>query len=438
MSQAASRRAIRSDSDALPESLSPALAATRPLAELFDTNGYNLYLVGGVVRDALVGDLTKGSDIDCTTDAKPRVVRKIVGPHASNLWTQGERFGTIGCVVQGQPFEITTHRSERYRSDSRKPAVAFSSSLHEDLSRRDFTINAMAVHALDERLIDPYGGRYDLSVRILRTPLDPAISFGDDPLRMLRAARFVVSQGLAADPDVVSAVISMRQRLSIVATERIRDELQKLLLLGDPTRGMQLLFRTRLAEEAASWLAGHDPDVVAATVAAVKATAATRWAALFVDDPSAVTTHMRAMRCSTALTESASALVEAMTLLRKPPTDPPGIRRLAYACRADIFEALHFRRAVASARNVPAEQLESLDVFEAALTPLARREDLANSPVPFGGTEVMALLELDQGPVVGAALSHLRELTFEFGPLSAGDAAAALRAWHNKDYCADR
>src|SRR5206468_2315373 len=165
------------------------------------------------------------------------------------IWTQGERFGTVGAELAGDRFEITTFRAEVYHADSRKPEVTFSDDVATDLSRRDFTINAMAL-ALDEpELVDPMGGLADLAARRLRTPLSPEVSFGDDPLRMLRAARFVATLGFEPDPDLVAAVEQMRGRLQIISAERIREELSKMLLADDPSPGLWLIARTRPAEE---------------------------------------------------------------------------------------------------------------------------------------------------------------------------------------------
>ena len=226
--------------DEAADTLAAALEAASGLARLFSAAGYRLYLVGGVVREAVAGRFLAGADLDCTTDARPPAVRRIVGGAATTLWTQGERFGTIGCVVDGQAFEITTHRAERYDPHSRKPIVAFGDDVEQDLARRDFTVNAMAIDTADGTLIDLHGGRQDLAARVLRTPLDPSISFGDDPLRMLRAARFIASHGLTPDEAVVDAVREMGERLQIVAVERVRDEFEKLLLLEDPFRGLPL------------------------------------------------------------------------------------------------------------------------------------------------------------------------------------------------------
>ncbi|HVN52557.1 MAG TPA: CCA tRNA nucleotidyltransferase, partial [Acidimicrobiales bacterium] len=271
------------------------------MAKRFAAAGHRAYLVGGIVRDLLLGrELADAVDIDLTTDARPEETKAIVSGWADHVWTQGERFGTIGVARSGRTFEITTHRAEAYVPDSRKPTVAFADAIDVDLSRRDFTVNAMALRlgagADDEpELIDPFGGAADLAAHVLRTPRSPAESFDDDPLRMLRAARFVAGYALVPDPAVVAAIRDMVDRLSIVSAERIRDELDKLLVVDDPSAGLWLLVDTGLVEHVVPELAAmrleQDPihrhkDVLAHTVAVVAKTRPeriVRLAALFHD-----------------------------------------------------------------------------------------------------------------------------------------------------------
>ena len=413
--------------------MAEALKASERLARLFGTAGHRLYLVGGVVRDALEGRFRPGADIDCTTEAMPGAVRRIIGPVASAVWTQGERYGTVGCAIDGQAFEITTHRSESYRGASRKPAVAFGTDLGTDLSRRDFTVNAMAVDALDGTLIDPHDGRRDLASRTLRTPLGPEVSFTDDPLRMLRAARFIAGHGLEPSRDLTEAATALRARLSIVAVERVRDEFEKLLVLPDPARGFEFMLRTGLCEQVQPWLCAADPAGVGRTVAAVAAEPAPRWAALFVSGPDDASACLRAMRCSAALVNGAAGLLSARALLADPPADPPGIRRLVDACPVGVDSAVDFTRQVAAARGEPVAALES---FVEALAELRLREDVDRLKPPLTGDDVMAVLGLEPGPEVGRALAYLRELAFDEGPLTRSDAVAALRRWSSAGYCA--
>jgi poly(A) polymerase len=219
------------------------------LGELFSKAGHELYLVGGSVRDALLGRL--GHDLDFATSAHPDTVEKLLRKFSPAVWTIGKEFGTIGCKVDvgnaSWVIEVTTYRSDVYAGHSRKPEVAFGDTLEGDLHRRDFTVNAMAVSILQKRFVDPYGGIADLARGVIRTPATPESSFSDDPLRMMRAARFVAQLGFTAAPEVVAAMRDMADRISIISAERIRDELSKLLLTDHPRPGLDLLVSTGLA-----------------------------------------------------------------------------------------------------------------------------------------------------------------------------------------------
>ena len=228
-------------STTVPERFRGLVEATAELAERFGAVGRALYLVGGSVRDALLspsgpsGPSDEPPDLDLATEARPDEVERIVRGWADAVWTQGKRFGTIGCRRQGRVYEITTYRAEVYRPDSRKPEVRFGDDLREDLSRRDFTINAMALRVPDMALVDPWDGLRDLAARRLRTPLDPSVAFDDDPLRMLRAARFAAQYQLSPDEELLAAIRSGHERLSIVSAERVRDELDKIVVLAKPS-----------------------------------------------------------------------------------------------------------------------------------------------------------------------------------------------------------
>ena len=235
----------------VPDRLRPLLDPSSPvqqLARLLTEAGHECYLVGGSVRDAFLDRVTRDDervDVDVTTDARPDVIEQLVRPWADHVWLQGQRFGTVGCERGGVRMEITTFRAEVYRPESRKPEVVFADDIATDLSRRDFTVNAMALRLPDPELVDPFGGAADLAARRLRTPLAPEESFLDDPLRMLRAARFVAQFDLVPDPALVAAIEALRHRLEIVSAERIRDELSKLLLVDDPSAGLWFLADTR-------------------------------------------------------------------------------------------------------------------------------------------------------------------------------------------------
>ncbi|MCW2820860.1 MAG: hypothetical protein JWR64_655, partial [Marmoricola sp.] len=218
---------------------------TEELGRRFSEAGEQIALVGGPVRDAMLGRLQ--NDLDFTTSARPEVTERLVKGWADATWDIGRAFGTIGCRRGKWQVEITTFRSEAYDAASRKPEVAYGDSLVGDLARRDFTINSMALSLPEQRLEDPFGGILDLAHRVLRTPGRPEDSFSDDPLRMMRAARFAAQLGFTVAPEVVAAMTDMADRISIVSAERVRDELVKLVLAPDPVAGLRLLVETGLA-----------------------------------------------------------------------------------------------------------------------------------------------------------------------------------------------
>lgn len=227
-----------------------ALAESRvvsTLADAFAAAGRDLAVVGGPVRDALLGRTT--NDLDFTTDARPDEILAIVTPISSVQWDVGRAFGTIGAKVAGEQVEITTYRADSYDGVTRKPTVEFGDTLEGDLVRRDFTVNAMALRVPAKTLVDPTGGVEDLLARTLRTPADPEVSFGDDPLRMLRAARFAAQLGFEVASDTVAAMARLRSSLSIVSPERVQGELVRLLASDDPVRGIRMLVETGLMEE---------------------------------------------------------------------------------------------------------------------------------------------------------------------------------------------
>jgi poly(A) polymerase len=232
------------------------------LGALFTKAGHRLYLVGGSVRDALLGEL--GHDLDFTTSARPDEIEKLLRKVSRALWTIGKEYGTVGCKVVEDGvtwvIEVTTFRSDAYSGASRKPSVAFGDTVEGDLVRRDFTVNAMAVSLPDKQFVDPYGGLDDLAGGVLRTPSAPEVSFSDDPLRMMRAARFAAQLHPGGDPrtpagrmfrpapEVVAAMRDMADRIEIVSAERVRDELTKILLSDHPRVGLDLLVSTGLAD----------------------------------------------------------------------------------------------------------------------------------------------------------------------------------------------
>ena len=252
-----------------PDRFAPVLLELAPLTERFRAAGHRLYLVGGTVRDLLVDSGRTDFDLDLTTDARPAEIKACLAGWADAIWNQGEKFGTIGAhkvnPVTGEtrPYEITTFRAEAYTDDSRKPHVVFADDIEVDLSRRDFTVNAMALELtagdaaspgdvtepVMPKLVDPFDGAIDLATKTLRTPMGPEVSFSDDPLRMLRAARFIARYQLQPSAELVAAVREMADRLEIVSAERIRDELDKLMVVDHPSAGLWFLIETGLADQ---------------------------------------------------------------------------------------------------------------------------------------------------------------------------------------------
>lgn len=409
----------------LPPAAGVVLAECQPLAQRFAAAGFRLYLVGGIVRDFFAGRSTTEPDLDFTTNASPAEIKRLVAPVAEALWAQGERFGTIAAKVDGRLVEITTHRAEAYDPESRKPRVVFADDVLVDLSRRDFTINALAVDltTFSPRLIDPFSGVTDLRSGLLRTPLEPSESFSDDPLRMLRAARFVARLDLRPDAGVVTAMALMAERLDVVSAERIRDEFDKLLLSPDPRGGLDLLLATGLATRFVPELSEAQVDAVSA----LPPDPVVRLAAVLqVAGSSGARQRLRSLRHSRRVIERVSSLVAAVERWR----DHDG-----------IWSDAETRTLVASTGDDAGMVVELLsqiarqgvgDSLERALHDLGRREDLEDLGPPLDGESVMAELGLAPGPEVGAALRHLHHLRLATGPLDGDAARRLLHDWWNE------
>ena len=454
----------------IPDRARVLLEPVGSLAERFADAGHRLYLVGGIVRALLADrDIESIQDLDLTTDAEPARIKSIVAPLASAVWTQGERFGTIGATIDGRSFEITTHRAEVYRPDSRKPHVAFSDDIVADLSRRDFTINAMALEVTTETptLIDPFDGLDDLFSKVLRTPIEPEASFSDDPLRMMRAARFIAGFELTPVPELLASVEAMATRLEIVSAERIRDELCKLLVVEDPSAGLWFLHDRGLAAvflpELPAMRLEQDPihrhkDVLAHTIAVVRKSPpdlVVRLAALFHDvakprtraiGANGVSFHhhevvgarmtkerMRALRFSNELVADVSRLVYLHLRFHtyEMGWSDSAVRRFVRDAGPLLEELLALTRSDCTTRNRrKAEALERrIDDLEARIEMLRASEELAAIRPDMDGAEVMAQLGVPPGPIVGRALEHLLELRLDLGPMTHEDAAEALACW---------
>jgi len=451
----------------IPDRLQPLVGETQEISERFAQAGHTLYLVGGVVRDAILGRLRDGHDLDFTTDARPDEIEAIVRPWADAVWLQGKRFGTIGAKQGEWIYEITTHRSDAYDADSRKPEVAFSDSIEADLSRRDFTVNAMALRLPDFELIDPYSGVVDLGTHRLRTPLSPEQSFSDDPLRMLRAARFIAGYQLLPDDDLVAAVKAMHSRLEIVSGERIRDELDKLMVVESPETGLWFIVNNGLADEFLPELPAleleqdpihHHKDVLAHTIAVVEKTSPERilrLAALFHDvgkpktrsiGPGGVSFHhhevvgaritrdrMRALHYPTEDIEAVTRLVELHLRFHtyKMGWTDSAVRRYVRDAGPLLAELNELTRCDCTTRNQrrAAELSRRMDDLEVRIADLREREELGAIRPDLDGSQVMQLLGVKPGPVIGQALAFLLELRMEEGPLGHDEAARRLQAW---------
>ncbi len=451
----------------IPERLRPLLEETAPLAERFTAAGWRLFLVGGRVRDAILG-LPLDRDLDFTTNARPDDIEAVVKGWADATWDQGRRFGTIGVKKGDVTYEITTHRAEAYTPDSRKPAVEFADAIEADLSRRDFTVNAMALSLPDAELIDPFGGLDDLAAYRLRTPLSPTESFTDDPLRMLRAARFISGYHFLADDDLVAAVKSLRGRLEIVSAERIRDELDKLLVVESPEAGLWFLVNTGLAEEFLPELPAlalqQDPvhrhkDVLAHTIAVVEKTSPDkilRLAALLHDIGKPKTRSFGKGGVSFHHHEVVGARMaeERMRALRYPEDEIADVRKLVelhlrfHGYGDDVWTDSAVRRYATDAgplldklneltrcdcttrnQRKAAELSRRMDLLEQRIAALKEREELDRIRPDLDGNQIMEHLGIPPGPDVGQAWKFLYELRMEEGPLGEEEARRRLDQW---------
>jgi poly(A) polymerase len=437
----------------------------KELGERFTAAGFELYLVGGVVRDAMLGRTSP--DMDLATSAKPHETIRVLRGWAEDRYQAGVRFGTVGARKGGRLFEITTFREEVYAQEDRKPAVTFAKDIETDLSRRDFTINAMAVRLPDGEFVDPFGGVKHLAAKTLDTPLEPEVAFSDDPLRMLRAARFVSQLDVEPSERVVRAIAQMRERLAIVSAERIRAELDKLLVGARPSAGLALIVDTGLSDEFLPELSAlqleQDPvhqhkDVLRHTYAVVERCEpdlVLRLAGLMHDigkpktrviTPDGVQFHhheivgarmaesrLRALHYPNSIVDDVRKLVELHLRFHGYGdgwTDS-AVRRYVRDAGALLDRLNQLTRADCTTRNVArARRLEQLqDELEERIARLAEEENLNALRPPIDGAQVMKHLGIRPGPLVGEALAHLFELRMERGPIPEDEAFELLDAW---------
>ena len=450
------------------------------LGRLFARHGHQLALVGGPVRDVFLG--RPHSDLDLATDARPEQVLEILRGWAEKVWETGIEFGTVGLRRRGVTFEITTYRSETYRPDSRKPTgIRYGTSLEADLRRRDFTVNAMAARLPSLDLVDPFGGLRDLRAKVLRTPGSPEESFSDDPLRIMRAARFAAQLGFAVAPDAAVAMRQLAPRLEVVSAERIRDELTKLMLAPGPQgprRGIELLVDTGVADVVLPEVPmlrletdehmrhkdvyqhsltvldqsieleeryGLGPDLVLRLAALLHDIGKPKTRTKLPDGRVAFHHHevvgaamarqrLKALRFPSAVTADVSALIALHlrfhgygpgewtdSAVRRYVRDAgPLLTRLHVLTRADCTT----RNKAKAARLARAQ-----DGLEQRIATLSAAEELKKIRPDLDGNQIMEILGLPPGPEVGRAYNHLLELRMEHGPLGTGRATEELLRW---------
>lgn len=443
----------------------------------FAANGHRLYLVGGSVRDALLQRASE--DLDFCTDAPPEQILALLDGWAEATWTTGIAFGTVGAARAGHRLEITTFRADRYDRIGRNPIVSFGDSLETDLYRRDFTINAMALAVPEREFADPYRGMADLSQGVICTPAPAEESFSDDPLRMLRAARFVSQLRFRVADDVVAAMTKLAGELARITAERIRDEFSKLLLGADPVAGLRLLVATGLAEFVVPELPAlrlaidehhQHKDVYEHTLTVLQQAIdredsapdlTLRLAALLHDVGKPATRRLEpGGGVSFHHHEAVGAKLARRRLrtLRYPKDIVADVSQLVFlhlrfygyrqgewtdsAVRRYVTDAgpllprLHrLVRSDSTTRNKRrAAALEAAyDALEARIERIAAAEDLARVRPDLDGNEIMRLLQVPAGPVVGRAWKFLKELRLERGPLDRTDAEAELLAWARRE-----
>ena len=458
---------------------SPLPAVVGELGQLFDTAGYELALVGGPVRDLFLGRVSP--DLDFTTNATPDQTLAVIRRWADAYWEIGKAYGTIGLRRSEHQIEITTYRAEAYEPASRKPVVAFGSSLEDDLGRRDFTFNAMAVRLPSMELVDPHGGVKDLHAGILRTPATPSSSFTDDPLRMMRAARFASQLGVAVAPEVSAAMSEMAERLTMVSAERVRDELIKLINGAFPAKGVDLMVETGLADHVLPEIPAlrlevdehhrhkdvyqHSLTVLeqvcglesAAGGAAPEPDFILRFAALMHDVGKPATRkfepgggvsfrhhdavgakvtarRMRALRFDNDTIKAVSRLVELHMRFYgygDAAWTDSAVRRYVNDAGA-LLGRLHLltRSDVTTRNRRKADRLAfAYEDLESRISALAEQEELASIRPDLDGAQIMEILGIPPGPAVGRAYRYLLDERLEVGPTTAEDAAVRLRAW---------
>jgi poly(A) polymerase len=450
------------------------------LVERFTRAGHDLALVGGTVRDTLMGRLGPGSDLDLTTDARPDTIVALLEGWADTIWEVGIRFGTVGARKGSRMLEITTYRAESYTPESRKPEVSFGDTLEGDLARRDFTVNAMAVRLPSLEFVDLHDGMVDLAARVLRTPATPEESFSDDPLRMLRAARFSSQLGFDVAPEVLEAMTAMADRLEIVSAERIRDELTRLILGAHPRRGLEVLVSTGLAarilpelpalqleidehhrhkdvyehslivlEQAIDLETAHEPpmepDLVLRLAALLHDIGKPKTRRFEADGGVSFHHHevvgarmvrkrLSALRFSNEVIDQVSMLTELHLRFHGYGTGEwtdSAVRRYVRDAGDQLLRLHKLTRADSTTRNQRrARALQrAYDDLETRINELAEAEELAAIRPDLDGNDIMRILGIGPGRQVGEAYRHLLELRLDHGPLDPDQAEQELVRW---------
>ena len=454
----------------------------KELGEKFSKNGFEISLVGGPVRDAVLGKLVK--DLDLTTNAKPDEIQKCLKGWADSIWDVGIKFGTVGAKVKDYVFEITTYRTEQYEDTSRKPSVEFGKTLEEDLVRRDFTINAMALRLPNFELVDIYNGLTDLNNKILRTPLDAQISFSEDPLRMLRAARFMSKLDLKPQADLVEAMKTLADRLKIVSMERINDEFNKLLLTDKPRPGIELLVETGVAEHFLPELPAlkleidehhHHKDVYQHSLTVldqvidletkhqpqIEADLVLRIAALLHDigkpktrkfeGEGRVSFHhhevvgarlakkrLEKLRYSNEIIEQVCLLIELHLRFHgygDGKWTDSAVRRYVRDAEEQLIRLHKLTRADCTTRNdAKAEKLRNAyNDLEQRIVELSKQEELKSMRPELDGAEIMKVIGIKPGPEVGKAYQFLLDLRLDKGIIGIEKATEELKTWWAKN-----
>lgn len=448
------------------------------LGSRFNEAGFEAALVGGWVRDAVMGRIQ--NDLDFATNATPDQILSIVKGWADAIWEVGIEFGTVGLLKDGHNIEITTYRAEAYDENSRKPAVQFGDSLEDDLSRRDFTINAMAIQLPAGEIYDPFGGINHIASQTITTPGKPEESFSDDPLRMLRAARFASQLNFSIEDSVIKAMHDMASRLAIISSERIRDEIEKLLLSNNPRKGLEVLIATSIAdivlpevpalkleidehhrhkdvyehslivlEQAIDLEKSHEPNLEPDIVL--------RLAALLHDigkpktrkheSGGGVSFHhhelvgarmakkrLQELRFSNDIVKSVTKLIELHLRFHGYGTGQwtdSAVRRYVRDAGDELVRLHKLTRADCTTRNKQKAMTlsQNYDALEARIEELRAEEELNAIRPDLNGAEIMEILSVQPGPIVGKAYSHLLELRLDKGPMSKDEAREELLAW---------